>query len=150
VRLAVIDPASEGPLRMLLALSRGWRVVAIQGEDQEVGAVPTLDLGQIVTVAENVKKAIAASKKAKDNLKTEALDLGSISIAADVPEANAKAIQQFVSASAKAVSTGSSSIGTLLKYVVGTSGYYLDYAAASLKQYGVKVEAAAPAALPAA
>lgn len=145
VRLATIHPGSEGSFGNVLALLRGWRVITIQGEEQEVGAQPTLDLGQIVTVSENVKKALAAAKKAKDSLKTEQLDLGSITVA-DAPEENAKVIQKFVSTTAKSVSHASSSIGALLKYVVGTSGYYLDYAAASLKQYGAEAPAAAEAA----
>lgn len=143
VKLAVVNPATEDSIfKQVLGAMRGWRVLVIpqEGGSEEAIEVDTLSIFEIQQVANNVKRIIEVARKAKSNLKAEALDLGNVSFSTDVAEDKAKALSKWASATGKGVSTSSSSIGQLLKYAVGTSGYYLDYAAASLKQYGALID----------
>ena len=150
VRLAVINPTSEGSVfEMVSGLLKGWRVITVQESAPELGEVPTLATADIARVANDVKKVIAAARSAKDSLKAENIDLTNVAVGEDVEKAQAKQIQKFLAATGKSVSNASSSIGALLKYAVGTSGFYLDYAVASLKQYGAVIEGEAAPAKPA-
>lgn len=130
-------------------LFRGWKVIEQQAEGAAVAdEVPVLTAHHIGEIADAATAVVAAVKAAKAELKEEALSLTDLTFPEGMDDHEARKIKAVAWATGKIVQSQSSSIGKVLKYCINTSDAYLDYAVASLKQYGAEApaEAAAPAA----
>lgn len=137
VEMGIIYPATENSLfRVIVSSLRGWRVVTIKDDTVAKTEVKTLSGGEITQIAGDVEDILATIKKAKADFKAEALDIGNFTVDVDVPENVARKINKLTVALGKSVQTQTSGTSKLFKYVVSTTGAYLDFAAASLKQYG--------------
>lgn len=148
VELAIIDPVksqSEGAFRVLWSVLKGWRVVEIKQDAQVKTEVATPTGPQIAKICGDVLTTIGTIETAKAEFKAEALDLVELPAGQDVPEAQAKAVRQFASAYGKIVHAQTSGTSKLFKYVIGTCGAYLDFAAVALKEHGVNVTVAGQA-----
>lgn len=137
VEFLAIDPLGEnGSLAgLLVAAARGWKVVQIGGGEAFDGEVDVLTGFHIKEIADSALDVISAVESAKAALKDEALSITDMEIPAEVSPENAKSIKATAWLTGKILHAQSSSIAKMLKYCVNTSDTYLDYAAASLKQY---------------
>ena len=144
VELMVVEPDSEQKLHHAL---RGWRVLEIKSQTEVKSTVQTLSGQQIQKIAGDAEKVLGLVSQAKAEFKAESLDLVDISFAsADLSKAQATFLQKVGNLYARAVQSQSSGTSKILKYLVSTSGAFLDFGAASLKQYGAEVQDEAPAA----
>lgn len=120
--------------------------VELSDTDREL---PTLNAQQIASLAEKVKRVLAGAANTKAQVEKLRTDFRASIPANENQSAVARAVVNSMASSAsKNLSDYCGGVSKALKYAIGTSGVFLDYAAASAKQYGGKVEEAAPAAAP--
>lgn len=152
VEFLAIDPTHGDPnvSEFIKATFRGWKVIPMESGDEFNGEVPVLTAYHITEIANAAIGVMEAVKAAKAELKDEALSLGDLQIPDEVPSGDARMIKTIAWFTGKILQSQSSSIGKVLKYCVGTTDAYLDYAVASLKQYGAEAPAEAAAEVPAA
>lgn len=146
VVFAAVSPTSlkAQPLdKNVQAAFKGWKVVVEKDEVEVSGEQKTLSLTEIGSIASEVQKLIDAVRSAKTVLKGESLNISEIQVPKDIDRESASVIRRDVWVLTKSLQWHSSAISKMLKYAVGTSGAFLDYAAASLKQYDAPAQAAA-------
>lgn len=150
VEFLAINPLSgDFSIKGIAAVvARGWKVVELRDDAVTFeNDLPVLTAFHIKEIADAAIRVVDAAKAAKAELKEEALSLADLTFPDDMDQSDARAIKSLAWMTGKILQMQSSSIGKVLKYCVGTSDAYLDYAVASLKQYGAEApaEAAAPA-----
>lgn len=107
--------------------------VELSDSDREL---PTLSVGQIAQVAKNVKQVIAAAKDTQKGIDAMRSEFRAQVTTTDEHSAVAKTvINHMANNASKFISDYCGGVSKALKYAVGTSGVFLDYANASLKQY---------------
>ncbi len=146
-RIAYQTHSSQARFKVLMEGLLGARVSKESaGEIPEDLSARTLNPSEISDLARKVKTVLKAADDSKKEFSVESLDMANVQIPQDDDAAMAKEKQKFINATVKAVSKASAGISQLLKYTIQTSGGYLDYANASLKQYGAAVESETAAA----
>lgn len=146
-RIAYQTHSSQARFKALMESLLGARVSKESaGEIPEDLSARTLNPSEISDLARKVKTVLKAADDSKKEFSVESLDIANVQVPQDDDAAKAKEKQKFINATVKAVSKASAGISQLLKYTIQTSGGYLDYANASLKQYGAAVESEAAAA----
>ncbi|QVD49179.1 hypothetical protein LUCX_109 [Xanthomonas phage vB_XciM_LucasX] len=147
VRLAAISPKSESEdsfkAKLMIAL-RGWRVVQVPVDDKTAvkTEIATPSAAQLSKICGDALSVLAAVEKAKSEFKAEAFDLANINISGEASEDQAKLIRTVAADYSATVRIASAGTSKLFKYVISTTGAYLDFVAVALKDYGVQVTAA--------
>lgn len=147
----VVDENSlGGVIKALLskALSHGRTYVEHDGTELSDAEreLPTLTAGQIESVAKSVQRILTAVEFTKKNVDAIKSDFrASVSTGGEGQSTMARVVMNaMANGASKTLSDYCGGVSKALKYAVGTSGVFLDYAAASAKQYGAA--SAAPAA----
>lgn len=140
-RIAYQTHSSQSRFKVLVQGLLGARVTKESaGEIPEDLSARTLNPSEVADLARKVKAVLKAAEDSKKEFSVESLDIANVQVPQDDDAAKAKEKQKFINATVKAVSKASAGISQLLKYTIQTSGGYLDYANASLKQYGAQVD----------